>query len=68
MLSISVRSKDETAKDGAMAKRLTGVSLPPEANERLRAEAAATGLKLSTIMLQALRARWEAQDQDSKAA
>jgi post-segregation antitoxin (ccd killing protein) len=43
-----------------MATRITGVSLPPEMNERLRAEA--TGLKMSTIMQQALAARWANQD------
>jgi DNA-binding transcriptional MocR family regulator len=50
-----------------MATRLTGVSLPPAMNERLRAEAEATGLKMSTIMQQALAARWATQDANQAA-
>ena len=38
------------------------VSVPNGMRDRLVAEAEATGLKLSTIIQQALRARWATQD------
>jgi len=45
-----------------MAAIPTGVSLPQEMRDRLRAESGETGLKVSTIVQQALSARWAAQD------
>ena len=45
-----------------MATQIGGFSMPEEMMSRLRGEAAASGLKISTIIRQALLARWEAQE------
>lgn len=41
---------------------IASVSMQPALRERLRAESEETGLKMSTIIQQALKARWAAQD------
>jgi predicted transcriptional regulator len=45
-----------------MANTVTSFSTDVELAERVRAEARETGLKMSTIITQALRARYAAQD------
>jgi predicted transcriptional regulator len=45
-----------------VAVQIMTISVQPDVRERLRAEAEATGLKMTTIIQQALAARWEAQD------
>lgn len=48
-----------------MAAQILGFSLPEEMAARLRAEAEASGLKVSTIIKQALSARWEAREAEA---
>ena len=45
-----------------MATQIVSASLPPSMADKLRTEATESGLKVSTIIQQALSARWEAQD------
>ena len=50
-----------------MAAQVRGISFPQPMMDRLYAEAEATGLKVSTIVQQALRARWATQDANQAA-
>lgn len=45
-----------------MPAKIMSVSVPPTMRERLVAEAEATGLKISTIVQQAIAARYANQD------